>query len=193
MPNIKLKNEELARHIVGHLPQFPKYTTQIMNLANQNAQGTRPNIVGQMTDLFQEFPGRTFEEWEAWYREQMPEAIEEATDRVYKMVLRRKEAIQQVDRDMVRDWVEDLVLAKTFIGLCFQEAILSKVAELKGTGYRIATPEEESRSIDGYIGEKPVSIKPSTYTTKDMLSETIEGEIIFYEKKKDGLSFSFEL
>ena len=31
---------------------FPKYTTQLMNLANQTAQGTRPKVVGQMSELF---------------------------------------------------------------------------------------------------------------------------------------------
>lgn len=30
---------------------FPKYTTQIINIANQNAGGTRPKVVGQMSEL----------------------------------------------------------------------------------------------------------------------------------------------
>ena len=34
---------------------FPKYTSQIMNLANQNAQVTRPPVVGQMSELFPEY------------------------------------------------------------------------------------------------------------------------------------------
>ncbi len=38
--------------------EFPKYTTQLMNLANQNSQGTRPKVVGQMSDLIQEFDGK---------------------------------------------------------------------------------------------------------------------------------------
>lgn len=45
-------------------PEFPKYTTQILNLANQNAQATRPKVVGQMSELIKEFTGRTLEEWE---------------------------------------------------------------------------------------------------------------------------------
>lgn len=42
---------------------FPKYTTQIINLVNGNAQGTRPDVVGQMSDLIQEFDGKSIEEW----------------------------------------------------------------------------------------------------------------------------------
>ena len=41
---------------------FPKYTTQIINLVNGNAQGTRPDVVGQMSDLIQEFDGKSIEE-----------------------------------------------------------------------------------------------------------------------------------
>lgn len=50
---------------------------------------------------------------------------------------------------------------------------------------------DESKGIDGFIGEKPVSIKPHTYQLKPELSEEIEAPIIFYEKTKTGLKMSF--
>ena len=48
---LKIKNAELVSDIVGEVNKFSKYTTQLINLANQNAQGTRPIVVGQMSDL----------------------------------------------------------------------------------------------------------------------------------------------
>ncbi len=42
----------------------------------------------------------------------------------------------------------------------------------------------ESRGIDSYIGERPISIKTITYETKYMLIEMIEAEIIYYEKNR---------
>ncbi len=155
MPTIKMNNAELAAEVGTRTPSFPKYTTQIMNLANQNAQGTRPLVVGQMSKLLREFGGNSYEEWEAWYRERMPDALGEATRRVFAMVGKLKDAIGRIDEEMVRQWVEDLVLVKTFIGFCLQEAILLRVATEKGTDYRASTPEEESRGIDGYIGGIP--------------------------------------
>jgi hypothetical protein len=113
MPKIKLKNQEITQEIAGHVAQFPKYTSQLMNLANQNPQGTRPRVVGQMTDLFQEFTGSEFEAWEAWYEAQKPGAIEEATDRVYGMITLLQEAIQLVDRELVQRWVKDIVVHNT--------------------------------------------------------------------------------
>ena len=40
-------------------PEFPKYTSQLINWANQTAQGTRPRIVGQLSDLFPEYQAST--------------------------------------------------------------------------------------------------------------------------------------
>ena len=53
----KIRNEELFDVLIGEKKEFPKYTTQIINLANQNAQGTRPNVVGQLSDMIQEWYG----------------------------------------------------------------------------------------------------------------------------------------
>jgi len=184
---IKIKNEELIKEISGEAKDFPKYTTQIMNLANQNAQGTRPKVVGQLSELIQKCPYKEYKKWKEWYLQNHPDSIDNATKKIFEMVENLKEAINKIDESMVRKWVEDLVIDKTFIGLKFQEAILKRVAKLKNTNYRLSTPEEESKGIDGFIGKNPVSIKPTTYKTKNMLKEKIEIKMIFYEKKKDGI------
>ena len=98
-----------------------------------------------------------------------------------------KEAIKSIDKSMIKKWVEDLVLEKTFIGLKFQIAILKKIALIKNTNYKLADPKEESQGIDGFIGYVPVSIKPITYKTKDALREEIKTKIIYYNKTKSGL------
>ena len=183
----KIKNGELIKEISGEAKQFPKYTTQIINLANQNAQGTRPKVVGQLSELIQECPHKEYSKWKEWYLEKQPKAMDNATDKVFSMVEELKKAINQIDKNMVREWVKDLVIDKTFIGLKFQEAILRRVAKMKKVSYRLSNPKEESKGIDGFIGDTPVSIKPITYKTKNMLSEKIEVKIIYYEKKKDGI------
>ena len=64
---IKIPNAEVQHLLTEKEISFPRYTTQLMNLANSNSQGTAPKIVGQMSDLIQEFEGKTFEEWAIWY------------------------------------------------------------------------------------------------------------------------------
>ena len=73
-----------------------------------------------------------------------------------------------------------------------EKAILSKVAEKLGKPYRLATSEEESQGIDGYVGEIPYSVKPDTYKTMSRLSEVISVKMIYYTKKKAGLSVEIE-
>ena len=72
---MKLTNEQIRKSLEIPPPSFPKYVTQLINLANQNAQGTRPRVVGQLTDLIQKFPGKTLSEWEQWYLQRYPNAI----------------------------------------------------------------------------------------------------------------------
>ena len=186
---IKLKNAEIQEYVNAPACEFPKYTTQLINLANQNSQGTRPRVVGQLTDLIQEFPGQTFEEWVTWYQNQYPDAIDNATNKIVSMIENLNVAFPKIDRGLVRSWVEDLVLIKTFTGLKFQEAILRKLSEIKGCDYRLAKSYEESQGIDGFVGEEAYSIKPSTYRSMANLAESIEIKIIFYEKKRDGVVF----
>ncbi len=190
MERIKIKNEELIRDLVGEVKEFPRYTTQLINLANQNAQGTRPRVVGQLTELIKECPEKTYEGWKKWYLTRHPAAIDNAMERIHNMVMKLQDAIRQIDKGMIRKWAEDLILEKTFVGLRFQEAILKKVATLQRKKYRLASPQEESQGIDGFVGEVPISIKPDTYQTKDFLPENIQVKIVFYRKTKSGLEIN---
>lgn len=183
----KISSAEIKSLIGIESFEFPKYSTQILNLANSNAQGTRPAVVGQMSDLIQEFSGKSIKEWEKWYLERHPDAIEKATEKITEMVENFKVVINQIDKEMISNWVKDLVIIKTFMGLKFQEAILSKVANIFNTTYRLSPPEDESKGIDGYIGDLPISIKPVTYKLKKSLNEKINIKFIYYEKVKDGL------
>lgn len=58
-----MKNSEVEQLSNASQFDFPKYTTQIINLVNSNAQGTRPEVVGQMSELIQEFDGNSLQEW----------------------------------------------------------------------------------------------------------------------------------
>ena len=88
---IKLTNEAIRESLEIPKPEFPKYATQIINLANQNAQGTRPKVVGQLTELIQEFTGRTLEEWEQWYVQRYPDAMENAKKKILSVIGNMKE------------------------------------------------------------------------------------------------------
>lgn len=191
-----INNEKIRSYNNSEITNFPKYTSQLINWANQNAQGTRPAVVGQMSELFPEFVESadeiTIENWEKWYVNRHPEAFETATDKIYAQVENLKQAIKLIDRDMIEAWVEDLIVSKTFNGMYVQKAILAFLAEQINGTYRLATPEEEAVGIDGYVNNTPYSVKPDTYKSMERLSETIDVKMIYYTKTKTGLKIEVE-
>lgn len=192
MKKIKILNGDIEKLSNASQYPFPKYATQIINLLNSNAQGTRPNVVGQMSKLIQEFTGNTLEEWVEWYSERQPDAVNNATDRIYNMYQNMSQAFAAIDRDMVEAWVKDLVFTKTFCGLKFQGAILKHLASVYNTTWRLANVEEEARGVDGYVGNVAVQVKSITYKVESHLSEVIETPIVYYDKKKDGINITFD-
>jgi ribosomal protein S19 len=188
---IKLTNEQIRQALEIPSLSFPKYVSQLINIANQNAQGTRPRAVGQLTDLIQEFPGKTLDEWEQWYLQKYPNAINTAKEKIILMLEGFKDAMRKIDEDMIYEWARDLVIVQTFVGLQFQEAILKKGSEIKGVGYKMSEKTDESQGIDGYLGDIPVSIKPDTYKLKKSLREEISAKIIYYKKIKNGIEVDY--
>ena len=157
MKKDRISNQEIQRLVAPNSPEFPKYVTQLLNLVNNNARGTRPEVVGQMTDLLAKSGARTVAEWRSYYDKKMPNGIATATDKIKRKLVEMKKVMASITDDMVKDWVEDLVYTKTFIGLRVQDVILSYLAQQMGdVEYRVATVEEESQGIDGWIKDRPI-------------------------------------
>ncbi|MFB6282867.1 MAG: MjaI family restriction endonuclease [Halobacteria archaeon] len=182
---IKLDEDERERLVAEIDPEFPKYTTQIMNTANQNAQATRPKVVGQLSEIIEEFkekhPEGEYEDWERFYNDEYEgqKRMEKASEKLFDMVEKMREAAMEIDEQMVRRWVEDLVLYKTYTGLGRnEEAIFEKLSEEYNLEYTRSSPSEESKGIDGYLGDQPVSVKPGTYQQKSRLQEDISVPIV---------------
>lgn len=188
----KIYNQTVEELSNAEAYDFPKYTTQIINLVNSNAQGTRPAVVGQMSELIQAFPGKSLAQWIEWYSAQQPNAVNNATEKIWSKLQEMKEAVALIDKPMVEAWVKDLVYTKTYCGLKFQEAILAYLAREYNTTYRLANIKEEAHGIDGCLNDKPAQIKSITYKQEAFLAETINVPIIFYDKKKDGINIEFE-
>lgn len=194
--NYTLKNESIELFNESEKTDFPKYTSQLINWANQNAQGTRPVVVGQMSELFPEFlesdEEKSIAGWRRWYMNRYPDSFDKATEKIYAQVENLRNAIPLIDEALVHSWVEDLVVNKTFNGLYVQKAILASLADKTGSTYRLATPEEEAKGIDGFVGNVAYSVKPDTYKTMGRLSEAINVKMIYYTKTKTGLKVEVE-
>ena len=127
-----------------------------------------------------------------WYQEQYPDAIAEAIRLIREKLAHFKRAIDGITDDMIELWVRDLVIVKTFIGLKFQEAILKRIADAVQQDYSLSSPEQESRGIDGMIGNREVSIKPISWRDQVIQREVLKGVLVYYQKTDDGLEIEFQ-
>jgi hypothetical protein len=188
----RIKTKKITEDIIGEKIKFPKYTTQLMNLANRNSQATRPKHIGQLSELIQQFDGPGYDEWVTWYSDRHPQAIDEATRKIHQMVVKMRRAMELIDEDMIGKWAQDLILTKTYVGLRFQKSILIQIAKRKDTTFRLSVPAEEAKGIDGFIGLTPVSVKPYSYKSQKGLNEQIDVTIIYYKKVRGGIKVYYD-
>ncbi len=195
---LKIKSEKIKELINYPEKSFPKYSSQILNLANLNSQATRAKNVSQMSELIKQFrnsnPHGSLSDWEIWYKSRSSNKIKIATNIISHMVENLKNTIEIISDELIESWVEDLIIYKTYLGLNFQDSILKHLSHKFNIKYKQSTPSEESQGIDGYLGEYPISIKPITYKQKiSSKQEKIDVDIIYYEKKEMSKDIEIEV
>ncbi len=183
----KITKKDLMK-VADYKPKpFPKYMASIINLLNRWARGTASEVVGQMSDLAQQCPHKDYNKWREWYLQKHPKSIDNATKLIMSKLKDVAKTFENIDEKIVRIWVEDLVIDKSFWGLKIQEAILIKLEQMRGEKCRLATKEEESEGIDGFVGKIPIQIKPTSYkTASNVKTEKLRAKTIYYEKTRDG-------
>jgi hypothetical protein len=187
--NFEISDEERERICRGHVEDFPKYTTQILNLANQNAQSTRPRVVGDMNDLIEEFeekhPNGTFEDWKEFYLKEKEgeRKLDESSDKLLEMVKRIKDAMEKIEENMAERYIRDLVLYKTYTQIDHPEVIIKRTANQFQLDYEIGG----DTYIDGKIGDVPVRVvsmqEASGISTADNVARIVYKE----NKSNNGL------
>ena len=197
----RISEEERDRLVANEVEDFPinnpKYTTYLLNPAINLSQSNRPHVVGQMSDIVKEFreknPDGTFEGWVEFYNDEYDgeERLEKALEMAHPMVEKMRDAFEQIDEEMTHNYLRDLVLFKSYEGFDIEETVLGKLGEIYDLEVTKATAEDESKGIDGYIGDQPVQVKPETY--KDNLQEDISVPIVFYDENKSNRAMTVDI
>ena len=215
MTKFKIKNIDFFKLIDTRIIKYPKDLTTLLNYENQFGQGCRPRNVGEMSSLIVEYEKSckvnriesSVDGWKIFYMDRHPHALRKATDCLYNRVtntllintfsrMRGVSVYIEEDNqilDYCEQWIEDLLINKTYAGMNFQKAILNDISNNLQLSVRTSTAEEESRGIDGIFKEQVnVSIKPITYSVKKPLrkNEEIRTSIIYYEKGRKSINYS---
>lgn len=177
--------------------EFATHVRPLLNEANDTAQSTRPENVGQVSDMFDRDEFQSIEQWREWYlnsnheRDELKDPlsgktgedlIEEATDSTWEKIQEYRRVLEEIERETVKRWIEELVLIKTPEGLTHEGEVLEHLADEYDMELTDSSADEESQGIDGYLGEKPVSVKSAEYATNSRREEIedIDHPIILY-------------
>ena len=167
-----------------------KYISSLVNIANNFAQSTRPKHIGTLSLLMEEYKSSTKtpskDGWESFYRMRMGDSvIEQATDRTWEKIEQIRNNLKSLEKEDVYDWVRSLIIDKTYDGLMIQAILLEEEAKKTNQPWRMASPEEESKGIDGFVGDVPYSVKPNTYCVSSAShNENINYKMLFYKQQK---------
>jgi hypothetical protein len=189
---IIISEDEKEQLLSRNLTDPPKYAGGVLNLAVQYASSNHRSKIGHMTEIFEEFreenPDGSFDEWKEYYfdnhegRERLDRAVEET----YEMFQNIGEALEDVDHEIVRDYVHRLILHDKYDGGNAKEAIIEKIrAEIDEESFRVPAAAGAG-DIHLHVGDVPVSIQPESHKREGISVTPSDAVVVYYERNEDG-------
>ena len=187
---IKLTAKNYNNSIAPHRREWPKYSTQLLNIATQNCQALRAKFVGSMKETWLEMKKQnlagTLDTWTDYYNSTHgTDGLVEASKKTFVMI--KAMGITRIEEAMCLDYIKEVVYNKTHMGMGGEETAVQVVADYYKLPYRWSTAEEESRGIDAWIDDKPVQVKPEGSAFKGHVhnhADTTTELLITYTPKK---------
>ena len=181
--SIEISEDERRELTTGREIDRPKYTFFALDHAVRYSGANRKSKLGEVQEIYSEFesenPDGDFEDWkEFYYREYGgKDKIDQATNDAYDMFLRIREAIQQLEKKDVRDFVEGIALYGTYENRNAKQAVVNKL------NAAISNCEISGPGTDGdlvYEGEE-LLVKPESEANQS--AESSERLVVTYLDK----------
>ena len=111
---IKLTAKNYNNSIAPHRREWPKYSTQLLNIATQNCQALRAKFVGSMKETWLEMKEQniagTLDVWTEYYNNAHGTAgLQEASKKTFAMV--QAMGITGIDEEMCLDYIKEVVVS----------------------------------------------------------------------------------
>lgn len=194
---LRISANERKLLTTGDKKKAPKYTFYALDNAVRYSSANQKDIVGDINDIFEEFveenPEGDFKDWKNFYYNEYngKERLDEATETAYDMFLTIRAAIDEIDRENVREFIEALVLNGTYSNQNAREAVINKiVTEVEGC--ELLADDEGPDECELKLGDRYVSIchedqKPETSVNR--------GDIIsfYYSENEDDRGISIDI
>ena len=189
MEHIQVKESEFSL-LSGEEYSHPNQKIiHLLHLASKEMPEKEPDFASRFNEINSEQAEGHENDFYNWYGEKMMDSLEESTNRMMKTLTMLKKEIHKIHREDVERYCRSQLVSDSWIGEDAKEGILKKVAHEKKSLYR--TGEMDS-SIDGYIGDRPVIIKPYQRHHDDIEDEVTHATTIFYKLNTDGMDLFYE-
>lgn len=186
-----------------------KYQSEILNLVNKHGRGNDAKIVGMVSQVIKDYRANTDEpSLDGWkqYHQGLADirGIDAGVESNWIKFQEMKNAIDLINKDTIRYWLENLVYNKTFAGLQAQDMVLRDIAnrmtkkEGKEYSYRNGDSDDEKAQIDGYIIAPDnkvcgLQVKSDTYKSHNTIEGIAPVQYVYYKLNANELTYTFDL
>lgn len=188
--SIVISDDERKRLTTGRTVDRPKYTFFALNKAVEYSGANSKDVLGDVESIYEEFeeqyPDGDFNDWKKFYYQEYEgnDRLEEATERAYDKFVTMREAIQQIDRNDVREFLDGFALYGTYENRNLKEAVKAKLVK-EFSGCRIPSGDAPE-AADLQFGD--VFFKIVSDQSKEAILDEDSSELcgIRAEEKSDG-------
>ena len=172
---------------------YPLYYYRFINDAHEMSRATTPKYVGKVHTLFKERKFRYLGEWVKWHNSKYPGCVGKAVNKIWDILESAgiDKKCKREYRRYIKKFVENLLYNQTYTGLKIQEVILMKISKIMKQKYKWSDACDDSLGIDGFVGDIPISIKPSS----NKVAKKAGTKRVYYDidTKNNILSFTLSL
>jgi hypothetical protein len=165
MKNILGQNVSIRKILKKKDIGYPTYYYGLINTANKTTGATRSCNVGKMHSLIKELNPKSLPDWKRKHSKLYPDAFSIVRGKILSYLSSigiQDSVIQEEYSFYVDEFINNLLFEQTYSGLKIQEIIIRKVSSMMRKSYHWSAGSDDSKGIDGYIGDIPVSIKPKS-------------------------------
>lgn len=189
MEHLKIQESEFSL-LSGEEYSHPnQQIIHLLHLASRELPEREPDFAEKFSEISNEQAEGHENDFQSWYDDHKKDSFESSVDRMMKMITTLKRNIHKIQRKDVESYCRNQLISDSWIGEEAKEGILKKVAHQKKSMYRT---EDKESSIDGYIGDQPIIIKPYLRTSDSSNDEVTKATTIYYKLNKDGLDLFYE-
>lgn len=162
----------------------------ILNNAYNQSCNTGTKILGDMSEITDEFDGGSYDEFLSYYYNEWDGHSRRvrAVRRMTENLVSRIEAVGgEITERKARRWAKQYIgsmLVNSYRGFLDEERAIELVADEMGSDWRVADSSQESAGVDGYIEQTTVQVKPASHSSLDI--NDYDADILIAYEYEDG-------